>query len=183
MSAMEGQERRADAVSGLLERLHNPTELRIFLMAVVLGIGYVAIYLPLDTTIATTTRKLEDGRRRLRLADEVEVLQKQYQQIESRIPKNPDASEWMQYILNRVRQSPVKLESFNPGLPQAMGSYQVINFKLKISGALPDVDAFLSWLELNPRLIRVDTIRLGGGGNKAEAGDISMEISIVGVMG
>lgn len=167
----------------LLERLHNPTELRLFLVAVVLGLGYMAIYLPLSTNIANTTRKLEDGRKRLVLAEEVDNLQKQFAQVQSRIPKNPDASEWMQYILNKVRQSPLKLDAFNPAQPQALGPYQIINIRMRLTGSLADVDAFLCWLELNPRLIRVDSIKLGGVNGKGDTGDVSMDVAIVGVMG
>ena len=115
MSATEGQERRADKKNSLLERLHNPTELRLFLLAVVLGVGYVAIYMPLDKTIAATTRKLQDAQKRLALADEVEILRKQFRSVQSRIPENGDTNEWMQYVLGGLRQSPLKLESFNPG--------------------------------------------------------------------
>lgn len=179
---MEGQERRADSVSVLLERLRNPTELRIFLMAVVLGIGYVAIYLPLDTSIATTTRKLEEGRKRLEVAEQAELLQKQYRQIQSRIPKNPDASEWTQYVLNEVQRSPLNLVSFNPSLPQALGGCQILSIRIKVTGSLAEVDSFLSWIELNQRLFRVDSITLAPEGAPG-AGIMGMDIVIVGVMG
>jgi Tfp pilus assembly protein PilO len=183
MIPTEGQERRGDKKSSLLERLHNPTELRIFLLMLVLGIGYGAIYLPLDKTIAGTTKKLAEAQKRLKLAEEVENLHTQYSQIASRIPKNPDASEWMQFVLNGLRQSPLKLEAFNPDAPKAMGAYQVLGIKIRVSGSFADLDAFLHWLESNPRLFRVDNVRLTAGDVRGEDDAIRMELSILGVMG
>jgi Tfp pilus assembly protein PilO len=187
MSAIEGQERRAEKKSSLLDRLHNPTELRLCLMAVTLGIGYAAVFLPLNRTIAATTRKLADAQKRLDLAAEVEVLRKQFRSVQSRIPDNGDTSEWMQYVLGGLRQSPLQLESFTPGPSQALGSYQVLSIKIKASGSFEDLDKFIYWLESNPRLFRVDNLKLspgggGAGGGAGEAGDISMEIAVSGVI-
>ena len=184
MSAMEGQERRADKKGGLLERLHNPTELRMFLLALVLGVGYVAIYMPLDNTIAATTIKLQDARKRLALADEVEVLRKQFRSIQSRIPENGDTNDWMQYVLSGLRQSPLKLESFNPIPPQPLGTYQVLSIKIKVSGSFADMDQFIYWLESNPRLFRVDSVKISpGAGGAGEEGDIGLDIVVLGVVG
>jgi Tfp pilus assembly protein PilO len=183
MSAIESQDRRADKKNGLFEHLHNPTELRMMLLAIVLGVGYAAIYMPLDNTIAATTRKLQDARKRLALADEVEVLRKQFRSVQPRIPENSDTNEWMQYVLGGLRQSPLKLESFNPGQPQPLGSYQVISIKIKVSGSFADVDQFIYWLESNSRLFRVESVKMSPGGSGADAGDIGMDIVVIGVVG
>jgi Tfp pilus assembly protein PilO len=182
MAAMEGQERRTDKKNGLLERLHNPTELRFFLMAVVLGIGYVAIYMPLDKSIASTTKRLADAKKRLDLADEVDALRKQFRTVQSRIPEGGDTNEWMQYVLSGLRQTPLKLDSFNPVAPQALGTYQVLSLKMKVTGSFADVDRFIYWLEANPRLFRIDSLRMSPGGGQ-NPGDISLDLAIVGVMG
>jgi Tfp pilus assembly protein PilO len=183
MSALEGQDRRGDKKNGLLEHLHNPTELRLFLLAVVMGVGYAAVYMPLDKTIAATTKKLQDAQKRLVLADEVEVLRKQYRSVQSRIPESGDTNEWMQYVLGGLRQSPIKLESFTPGQPQPLGSYQIISIKIKVTGSFADLDQFIYWLESNPRLFRVDNVKMSPGGSGSDAGEIGMDIVVVGVVG
>jgi Tfp pilus assembly protein PilO len=181
MSAVENQDRRADRTNNLLERLHNPTELRICLMLTVLGIGYATIYLPFNVTIAATTRKLHESQKRLALADEVEVLQRQYRAIQPRIPSNPDVSEWMQYVLSGLRQFPVKLDGFSPDAPKALGMYQVLTIKIKAIGAYDDLDRFICWLESNPRLFRVDSVRMATG--KGGVNEINADIVLVGLMG
>jgi Tfp pilus assembly protein PilO len=190
MSAMD-QERRGERKNNLFERLHNPTELRICLMLVVLGIGYAVIYLPFNVTIAATTRKLHDAQKKLALADEVEVLQRQYRTIKPRIPTNPDVSEWLQYVLGGLRQFPVKLDGFAPDTPKALGMYQVLTIKVKVIGGYDDLDRLICWLESNPRLFRVDSVRMTaaskgagkGSAGKADPGEITADIVIVGLMG
>ena len=182
MSANEKQERRADKKNGLIERLHNPAELRLFLTAVVLGIGYTAIYMPFDKTIVATTRKLADSRNLLSLADEIGQLQKQYQQAEGRLTKQTDSSEWMEYLLSGIRRSPLRLDSFSPSPPRALGPFQIVTFQIKLSGSFADLDGFLHWLESNERLFRVDNVKMapapGDGGD-----EVGMDITVLGVMG
>jgi Tfp pilus assembly protein PilO len=183
MSAMDSQDRRGSQKNSLIERLHNPIELRFCLMAVVLGIGYATVYLPFDATIAGTTRKLNEAKKRLALADEVEVLRREYRAIQPRIPSNPDVSEWLQYVLSGLRQCPIRLDGFSPDLPKALGNYQVLTIKIKVSGSFADIDRFVYWLESNPRLFRVDSLKMSSGGSKLGAGEIGADIIVVGVMG
>ena len=93
------------------------------------------------------------------LADDVEQLRKQYQQVEKRLPKHVDADEWVQYVLGAIRRSPLKLDSFSPGVTKALGPYQMVFLSIKLSGTLADLDQFLAWLESNERLFRVERHR------------------------
>jgi hypothetical protein len=59
MSAPDTEERRVDWKSDLLQRLHDPIQLRIGVLAIVLAVGYGGVYLPLSAQVADTSRKLE----------------------------------------------------------------------------------------------------------------------------
>ena len=48
MSAPETEERRVDWKNDLLQRLHDPIQLRIGVLAIVLAVGYGGVYLPLS---------------------------------------------------------------------------------------------------------------------------------------
>ncbi len=87
-------ERRADLKSSLLERLHDPLQLRICVVAVVLLAGYFGVYVPLNGQITETTQKLDRDRKMLELAGSVERLQKQFHQFENRVPQQTDSKEW-----------------------------------------------------------------------------------------
>ena len=182
MIAPEGQERRADGKSNLLEQLHNPSRLRALLTIAVLATGYSAVYLPLNGSTSSAVRKLGESEQRLSLANDVERLRNRFRQVERRLPKNADMDEWVQYILAAIRRSPLKLESFSPGVMKALGPYQMIQLTIKLTGSLADLDQFLHWLESNERLFRVENVSLAP---KAplDKGEIYMEITILGVMG
>ena len=107
------EERRSDLKSNLLERLHNPLQLRIFLLVVVLAAGYFAVYVPLSGKIVETTKKLERDRKMLELAGSIEQLQKQFLKFESRVPQQADSKEWVEYVMEGIRQLPVNLLSLN----------------------------------------------------------------------
>ena len=182
MIAIEGQERRADGKRQLLEQLHNPNRLRSILAMAVLGIGYAAVYLPLNGSTTAATRKRADSENRLSLAGDVEQLRKQYQQVAKRLPKQADTDEWVQYVLAAIRRSPLKLDSFSPGVMRTLGPYHTVYLSVKLSGSLVDLDRFIHWLESNERIFRVENVgltpkSLDGGG------EMSMDIAVLGVMG
>jgi Tfp pilus assembly protein PilO len=182
MSATEGQERRADKKNSLLEKLHDPTNLRFFLVAVVLGVGYALIYLPLNSSITKASRKLVDAEKRLNLANDVERLRKQYRQVEKRMPKEVDADEWVQYVLAAIRKSPLKLEAFSPGVTKPLGPYKMVFLSIKLSGSAADLDNFVYWLESNERLFRVESINLTPK-ILNEGDELNMDVGVLGLMG
>ena len=59
MNSPETEDRRADWKSDLLKRLHDPLQLRIGVTAIVLALGYGAVYVPMSGQIAETSRKLD----------------------------------------------------------------------------------------------------------------------------
>ena len=182
MISQPGQERRVDAKSQLLEQLHDPTRLRFIVAIAVLGIGYAVVYVPLDRSTTAAIRKTADSETRLSLANDVEQLRKQYQQVERRLPKHVDADEWVQYVLGFIRQSPLKLNSFSPGASKPLGPYQMFCLSIKLSGSLTDLDQLIEWLESNERLFRVESISLTPkAGSDGE--EFNMDIAVLGVMG
>ena len=58
----------------LLERLYDPVQLRVFITALMVVVGYAAVYMPLDRRIEETTRKLNEDRKRQALACDIERL-------------------------------------------------------------------------------------------------------------
>jgi len=51
------------AIQKLAERLHDPLQFRIFVTGVILAVGYVGVYMPLDSRIAETTQRLTKSTR------------------------------------------------------------------------------------------------------------------------
>jgi Tfp pilus assembly protein PilO len=183
MSATETSERRANWKDDLLERLHDPTQLRLFLTVAVVLIGYLAVYRPFDERIAAARRDLAESRKRLALAREVDELRHHFRPIEERLPEQTDSKEWEQYMLTSIRQFPLlKLGSFKPDAPRDLGPYKAMAMQIELSGSFAELDRFLYWLDSNERLFRVDDIDIfSASGNNSD--DLHMKITVLGVMG
>jgi Tfp pilus assembly protein PilO len=178
-----GQERRTDAKSQLLEQLRDPVRLRFIVAAAVLGIGYAAVFLPLDRATTAASRKIKVLENSLSLAGDVEQLRRQYQQVEGRMPKRVDIDEWVQYVLGAIRRSPLKLDAFSPGVAKPLGPYQMVSLSIKLSGSLADLDQFIAWLESNERLFRIEGLSISPKPGTDGSGDFGLDISVLGVMG
>ena len=182
MSNTETPERRANPLNDLLEHLHNPIELRLALIAVVLVIGYFAVYQPLNGQIVAATRKLEDARKELNLAHNVEQLRERFGKVEKRLLQQTDSREWVQYVMAGIRQFPLTLSSLNCDPPRDLGPYKAVVLQIRVSGSFADLDRFLSWLESNKRLLRVDAVNIYLGYDKTGT-DLVMNLTLLGVMG
>jgi hypothetical protein len=157
----ENTERRADLKSKLSARLHDPVQLRIVVIASIVFLGYVAIYTPLSEQIAKTSRKVDRDHKLLALAESYEQLQKEYHNIDPRIPKQTDTKEWVRYMLEGTRQFPeIKVINFDCTETKGIGPFRGIAFKIPIEGSFLELLKFLNWIETNPRLLRADDLKL-----------------------
>ncbi|MEN6405209.1 MAG: type 4a pilus biogenesis protein PilO [Thermoguttaceae bacterium] len=161
MTPNEPSERRNDLRSRLIEALHDPFQLRLFVIGVVLMIGYSAVYTPLYTQIETMTFRLQRDRQLAVLADDVEGLQSQCDKFAKYLPQNTDSKEWMQYMHEGIRGFPLKLSRLDVSPQKSLGPYSLFVIQVELEGYYYDLDRFLRWLESNPRLIRVDSVDIG----------------------
>jgi Tfp pilus assembly protein PilO len=179
MISSANDERRSDLKSNLLERLHNPLQLRICVLVVALAAGYFGVYVPLNGRIVETTRKLDRDRKMLDLASSIEQLQKQYHQFESRVPQQADSKEWVQFVLNGISQLPVNLVSLDCKTPKELGPYKAIVLQVQLEGTFFELDQVFRWVESNRRLLRADDIRLAP--RRGGEGAITMQLTLVGM--
>jgi hypothetical protein len=181
MTPTESGDRRASLKAGLLERLHDPLQLRVCVIAVVLLVGYGAVYQPLSDKIDVTTRKLKQDNDLLNLAGNIERLQEQHRFFEERLPQKVDTKEWVQYVLEGIRRLPIKMLRFDCRAPQRFGPYRVVVLQIELEGTFFDLDKFLRWLESNQRLLRADDVTMAPiNGNN---GSRVMRVTILGMTG
>ena len=191
MASTEIGERRADLKSELINRLHDPLQLRIVLIGVVLLVGYAGVYTPLTAQIAETTTKLNREQKMAELAASLEQLQARCNTFAKRIPQPADCKEWIwiQYMREGIRRFPLKLTKLDYLAPRQVGPYKAAAMTIALEGSYFDLDQFLRWLETNPRLLRVDDLSIslssgtekdgtGGVGNKDE---MIMQLTVLGL--
>jgi hypothetical protein len=166
----------------LIERMHDPLQLRAALCVLLLVCWYSVAYTPLAAQIVTTTSQLQRDRKRLGLAKEVEALRVEAAQFKDRIPPRSDPNEFLQYVLAGVRKGPLKLGSLSPERSKEAGPFQLAAVRLELLGLYPDVEAFLRWVETDQRLLRVDALKMEPEGREGE-GQLKVLVTIVGLMG
>jgi Tfp pilus assembly protein PilO len=180
MTPADNTERRSNLKAQLLERLHNPMQLRICVVTIVLLIGYVGIYMPLSEQIGKTTQKLNRDTKLLELAGTVEQLQEQYRKVETRVPQQTDSKEWMKYMLNAIRRLPVKLSKLDCRPPIGVGPLRGIPFQIELEGTFVELDMFLRWVESDKRFLRVNEVRM----MPQHSSDVMfMQVTVIGLTG
>ena len=165
----------------LVARLQNPAQLRAFLVALLLLIGYVGVYMPLSSGMETTSRKLAQEKRRLDLARDIEHLRAQSESFQNRLPEQRDPNEWVEYVLSGVRSFPVKLAKLDADAARDLGPYKAVVLRMEFEGSFSGLDSFLGWLESNERLFRVDSVKIAP--HKGGNGKLTMQLVVLGVMG
>ncbi len=160
MIPTETGERRAGWKTQLLDRLHDPLQLRIVLLGVMLVAAYFAVYVPLTAQIADQSAQVRRERRMAELATTIEQFETQFRKFEKRVPKQADTKEWMQYVLDGIHRYPLKLTKLDCPGSKRMGPYEAVVLKVEVEGSLYDLDRFLHWIETNARLLRVDDIAI-----------------------
>jgi Tfp pilus assembly protein PilO len=183
MIPLETEERRASLKAKLLERLHDPLQLRIVVMGVVLLAGYGGVYMPLAARIGEKTQRITGERKLAELAEGVEQLQAQCRGFAKRLPQNTDGKEWMQYVHEGIRRFPLKLSKLDCPASKQIGPYKAIILQIELEGSFFDVDRFLCWLESNPRLFRADDITIAPGKGKDNKDSMMMKLTVLGMAG
>lgn len=178
---MRSNEQQTAIKKQLLDRLHDPVQLRTLTTVIVLLIAYAAVYMPLADQIEATSRTLAAETRRLDAAREIESLRAQYQKFQKRLPEKSNPDEWVEYILGGVRRFPLKMVQFDADKLREVGPYKAVAFRVELEGAFPDMNGFLNWLETNDRLFRVDLVRIQP--HRSGNGTMVMTLTVLGVMG
>ena len=167
--------------ASLIEGLYNPLQLRIFITATVLLMAYAGVFMPLDSSIADTTRQLAQEQRRLELARDIEHLRSEQKQFENRLPKQRDPNEWVEYLLNGIRGLPLKLVMLDSKTPQDIGPFKAVVLICELEGAFQDMEQLIRWIEFNDRLFRIDSVRIAP--HRSNNGLLVIQLIVLGVMG
>lgn len=165
----------------LLERLQDPFQLRVLITGVMLAIGYAGIYMPLSARIDETSAKLAKERKRQALANDVDSLRAQVSKFQSRLPEGTDTNEWVHYVLDGIREFPLKLVTLDSGSPRRVGPYTAIVLTLELEGSFHDLDSLLYWLEANERLFRVESAKIAPARNANDR--LVMRLTLLGMKG
>ncbi len=161
----------------VLHQLSHPIKLRVALCLGMIFAWQVGFFGPLNDDVVATTARIGLERRRIATAQEVEQLKKAQTPHQDAVGSADGVNELIQFLMTRIRSSPVRLVDLIPGKAKDLGPFQAISLNLKLNGTYKDIDDLLGWIESNPRLLRVDTIQMKP--NSREPGQLNADLTLV----
>jgi Tfp pilus assembly protein PilO len=157
---MSSEPRKALVPQALMEQLRQPFKLRIFLSLTILAAWYFLFYGPLGDQMAETQRRIGRERKRIAAARQIEELRNETLNAKDRLPAKADLNDLIQYVMARIRSSPLKLVDLKPDRVKSLGPYDTIALRLTCEGTYSEIDAFLIWIQQDRRLLRVDELNI-----------------------
>ncbi len=157
--------------------LGDPGKMRLAVVLAVTAVTVGAIYYPLSGRIEEQRVAVEAEKDRLDAIQSVETLRREVQGFRSRIDKQSDSNEWVQYLLAGSRQAGVQLRGMETREPHAVGPYLAVALNLEVQGTYPQLQSFVEWLDQSDKLLRVDGLRL-----EKTPGMIVMKVNLLGLV-
>ena len=77
---------------------------------------------------------IDKERKRIAAAHEVDQARKALEVFKDRVPANSDPNELMEFVMARIRSSPLKLVDLKPDKPKSLGPYDCIALHLTLEG-------------------------------------------------
>jgi hypothetical protein len=155
----------------------DPGKMRLAVIVLVTGLTLGGLYYPLSGEIGLQRAAVASEKDRLDTIRDVESLRREVKAFRSRIDKQSDTNEWVQYLLDGSRQCGVRLRGMETKEPRAVGPYTAVVLVMEVQGTYPQLQAFVEWLEQSERLLRVDALRM-----EKLPGTVVMKINLLGLV-
>ena len=160
-----------------LKHLGNPMKLRLFTIGTLLIAVFFMIYMPLSDKINLTEKQIAAEKERNSSIAEYEKLQKQVEAFHGLIAEQSDTNEWIQYLLDGLRQFQVKLRGMESKQQKKVGPYKAVAVSMEVEGPYPELKKFVEWIESSQRILRIDMLQF-----KQEPKSLLMKILILGIL-
>jgi len=138
----------------------DPIKMRLAVVFAVAALGVGGIYYPFSDQIAGKRAAMETEKNRLETVQQVDSLRRDVAEFRSRIGKQSDSNEWVQYLLDGSRKIGVQLRGMEIKEPRKVGPYVAVSLQLEVQGTYPQLRSFVEWLDQSDRLLRVESLRL-----------------------
>ncbi len=156
----------------ILDQLRSPLKLRLVLCPVILGGWYFLFFSPLSDHMAAIQASIDKERKRIDIASKLDDARKSLLPFKDRVPANSDLNELIQFVMARIRSSPLKLINLKPDVTKHIGPFDSISLNLSMEGTYEQITEFLAGIHNERRLFRVESLSLSpapGNNDKKEA--------------
>ena len=157
---MDNTPAKTTLLTRLADSIRHPMKLRLVLCPIILGTWYFLFFSPLSDEMVATQARIEKERKRIAIARQVDEIRKSLNAYKDRVPPNSELNELMQYVIGRIRKSPLKLVDLKPEKPKTLGPYDAIILRLTLEGNYRELHELLNWAQSEQRLLRVESLSL-----------------------
>ena len=151
---------KAGLLRKILNHMRSPLKLRLVLCPVLLGGWYFLFLSPLSDHMAATQASIDKERKRIDMASQLDETRKSLLPFKDRVPANSDLNELIQFVMARIRSSPLKLIDLKPEASKKFGPYDTISLTLSIDGTYDQINEMLAGFYNERRLFRVESLSL-----------------------
>jgi Tfp pilus assembly protein PilO len=144
----------------ILDQLRHPLKLRFILGLSMLVGWYFFFFMPLCEQTELTAGRIARDLKRIATAREIDRLKKSLDPYQGLVPAGANLNDLMRQVIDHLRSSPLKLIDLKPGTAKDLGPYETIGLQLVLEGRFNELDAFLGWIEIDARHLRVDSIKI-----------------------
>jgi Tfp pilus assembly protein PilO len=155
----------------------DPAKMRLAVVLAATALAIGAVYYPLSGQIEQERVEVESQKKRLETIQAVESLRRDVKAFRSRVDKQSDTNEWVQYMLAGSRQIGVRLRSMETKDPRKVGPYLAVPLTMEMQGTYLQLKSFVEWLDQSERLLRIDALRL-----EKTPGFIIMRVNVFGLV-
>lgn len=158
------------------EHLRDPFRMRVAVAVVMVTVMFFAISEPLHGKAKRTRRELSQFKEKVRTANEVELLQIAFENVDARVFQQEGNDQVTKFLIDLFRESPADLLQINAESPKRLGPLYSVRVKMDFVGKFSDLNEVLFKLESQTELVRIETFQI----KPAERGSAlpTMQLSI-----
>lgn len=159
-------QRLVDRLKGLklqlLAHLREPKKLLIVTLGVLALLGVGGVYHPLSSRIQDLEREIASEKQRHEYIADIDKLRSTLTLYRKHLPEKVDVNWWAKYLLTGIRESGMKLRTFEPREKRKvrLGRFRGLVLRIELEGRYENLLKFIAGLERNQTIVRITQIRL-----------------------
>lgn len=162
---------KADRKSKLIRYRNTVHVVGVLGIVAIIGLAVGLGYLPLRRERNSIRQRMTADVRVLEKRAEIKALHAKFQgrlaaseknleRLLTRVPEEPQESEFLAQLANLARRSGLSLDDFRPGDPRWEGKFGEVEIRFTATGTYDQICRFVQGLDDTPRFCRVNSLKI-----------------------
>jgi Tfp pilus assembly protein PilO len=154
-------------------------------IAAALGFGYLPLHRQRDAIRQRMAADAEFVKRKSEITAlhaewtaRLRESEQHFEQLLTRVPNEPQESEFLAHLANLARSSGLSLDHFCPADPCRDGNFGEVEIRVSATGTYEQICRFLQGLNDTPRFCRVNSLKIAADDPRAEVYPLEIKLSL-----